>query len=108
MKHNGKGKEPEMTDTYQPQNFEHLLGTAGFSDKLLKDHFKLYENYVKNTNKLLGLLSASRAGDTEDPRFSEVRRRFGWEFDGMRLHEYYFGNMSREGGTLQRGGALAR
>lgn len=27
---------------YAPENFERLLGTPGFSDRLLKGHFKLY------------------------------------------------------------------
>ena len=29
------------------------------------------------------------------PPQSELRRRFGWEFDGMRLHEYYFENLGK-------------
>lgn len=80
--------------TYEVRNYEELLGTEGFSDDLLKTHFKLYEGYVKNTNKTLELMKTLEKGGTE---YAEVRRRFGWEFNGMRLHEYYFGNLVKGG-----------
>lgn len=81
---------------YSPQNFERLIGTPGFSDTLLKNHFTLYQGYVTNTNKLSDKLSAlSKEGKGAEPEFAELRRRFGWEYNGMRLHEIYFGNMSK-------------
>ncbi len=80
---------------YQPQNFDRLIGTAGFSDALLKNHFTLYEGYVKNVNTLLEKLQSMRTdGKTATPEYAEIKRRFGWEFNGMRLHELYFGNMT--------------
>ena len=78
---------------YEAKDFNGLLGTKGFSDKLLNTHFKLYQGYVANTNKLLEKLKSLEAGT---PEFAELKRRFGWEFNGMRLHELYFGNMSKE------------
>jgi len=83
--------------TYEEKDFKHLLGTSGFSDKLLTTHFGLYSGYVKNTNKTLELLKSLEAGT---PQWAEVKRRFGWEFNGMRLHELYFENMSKEKTTL--------
>ena len=90
----------EMTNglmaSYGPKNFQHLLGTPGFSDTLLKNHFSLYEGYVKNTNQLLQELDRLlNEGKEASPAYAELSRRFGWEFNGMRLHEYYFGNMTR-------------
>ncbi len=41
---------------YEAKNFSHLIGLPGFSETLLKNHFKLYEGYVTNTNKVLDLL----------------------------------------------------
>jgi Fe-Mn family superoxide dismutase len=32
-------------------------------------------------------------GKTGIPEYAELKRRFGWEFNGMRLHEYYFENL---------------
>ncbi len=79
---------------YQIQDFKHLLGLSGFSDALLTNHFTLYEGYVNNTNKLAEKLAGMIAADqTATPEYAELKRRFGWEWNGMRLHELYFGNM---------------
>jgi len=80
---------------FEPKNFDGLIGTKGFSDQLLKNHFTLYQGYVTNTNKLgdaLGALALQTGAE-----FAEMKRRFGWEFNGMRLHELYFGNMKKNG-----------
>lgn len=90
-----------MISMYEPKNFDHLLGTPGFSDVLLKNHFTLYQGYVTNTNKLLEELSELTKSDkTGTPAYAELKRRFGWEFNGMRLHELYFRNMVKSGGTV--------
>jgi len=81
---------------YAPQNFDRLIGTPGFSDQLLKNHFTLYQGYVTNTNKLSDKLGGlSKEGKSAEPEFAELRRRFGWEYNGMKLHELYFGNMTK-------------
>lgn len=81
------------------KNFEHLLGTPGMSDALLRNHFTLYEGYVKNATALQTRLQELAASDAPmGAEGSELRRRFGWEYNGMRLHELYFGNM-KNGGT---------
>ncbi len=86
---------------YEAKNYEHLLGLEGFSETLLKNHFTLYQGYVTNTNKLSDLLKAKlEAGETATPEFAELKRRFGWEFNGMRLHEYYFSNMKNGGSAI--------
>ncbi|MDP3981743.1 MAG: superoxide dismutase, partial [Chlamydiota bacterium] len=83
---------------YQTLNYEHLLGIEGFSDQLLKNHFTLYDGYVKNTNKVADQLKQYlEKGTTAAPEYAELKRRFGWEFNGMRLHEYYFGNLKKPG-----------
>jgi len=79
--------------TYETKKFEHLLGLTGFSEVMLKNHFALYEGYIKNVNKLLEYLDTKEPGTVE---YSELQRRFGWEFDGMRLHELYFENLIKE------------
>lgn len=92
---------------YEAKNFESLLGTKGLSDQLLKNHFTLYQGYVTNTNKVADALSAmAREGKTTTPEYGELKRRFGWEFNGMRLHEYYFGNMTRDGNALNKNSNL--
>lgn len=89
---------------YTAQKFEHLLGLTGFSDALLTNHFALYEGYVKNTNALSDKLkSLGEKGETASPEFAEFKRRFGWEWNGMRMHELYFGNMSKDSVALTDG-----
>lgn len=86
---------------YQPKNYDHLLGTPSFSDQLLKNHFTLYQGYVKNVNTLVQELEALlKEGKTGTPSYAELTRRFGWEFNGMRLHELYFGNMVKQSNVL--------
>ncbi|MEK7538252.1 MAG: Fe-Mn family superoxide dismutase [Patescibacteria group bacterium] len=90
---------------YEPKNFERLLGTNGFSDVLLRNHFTLYEGYVSNTNKVNELLKSAEVGT---PAYNELKRRFGWEWNGMRLHELYFENIKKEGSELDKKGAFAK
>ena len=80
---------------YSTKDFSPLLGTPGFSDALLKQHFELYAGYVKNANALCDELAASAPAKPPTPSWSELKRRFGWEWNGMRLHEVYFGNLTK-------------
>ncbi len=90
---------------YEAKNFERLLGTEGFSDVILRNHFTLYEGYVSNVNKVSEFLKTSETGI---PPWNELKRRFGWEWNGMRLHELYFGNMAKGGVALDKKGAFAK
>jgi superoxide dismutase, Fe-Mn family len=90
-------KEDHMT--YQAKDYSRLLGMTGFSETLLKNHFTLYQGYVTNSNKLLDTLGQMLAdGKQGAPEFAELKRRLGWEFNGMRLHEYYFENLGGKEG----------
>jgi Fe-Mn family superoxide dismutase len=86
-----------------------LSGVVGISDKTLETHFGLYEGYVKNTN-LLREQIASRTSNGKpkglDPTFAELERRLGFEYNGMRLHELYFDNLTLKPAELSRGGGL--
>ncbi len=94
---------------YTAKNFEHLLGTPGFSDALLKNHFTLYEGYVKNTNTAVEKLELlAKEGKRNQQEYMEIKRRFGWEWNGMRLHELYFGNMRSGGKALNEESELAK
>jgi len=97
----------KMSTSYQAKDFSHLLGMDGLSEALLKNHFKLYEGYVQNTNTLIDKLEKMEVGGKPSPEYSELKRRFGFEFDGMRMHELYFGNMVKDGKDLDKNSALA-
>jgi Fe-Mn family superoxide dismutase len=82
---------------YSPKQWD-LAGLHGISNATLEMHFGLYKGYVKNVNllneRLTDLRAAGKAAGDE-PGYAELVRRFGFESDGMRLHEYYFDNMTR-------------
>jgi len=79
---------------YVAKDFSYLYEMKGFTHYLLETHFILYQGYVKNTNKLLADLKNI---DPKSYEFGAMKRRVGWEFDGMRLHELYFGNLGGNG-----------
>jgi Fe-Mn family superoxide dismutase len=93
---------------YTAKDFAGLIGMAGFSETLLKNHFTLYQGYVTNTNKVLDTLSSMlKDGKTAVPEFAELKRRLGWEFNGMRLHEFYFENLGGKAG-IDKNSKLAK
>jgi Fe-Mn family superoxide dismutase len=97
-------KEAKMP--YTAKDYSKLIGMEGFGETLLKNHFTLYQGYVTNTNKLTETLAQMlKEGKTATPEFAELKRRFGWEFNGMRLHEYYFENLAGRG-AIDKGGKL--
>jgi len=101
-------KKEGLAMPYTAKDYSKLIGMDGFSETLLKNHFTLYQGYVTNTNKVLDALEQMlKDGKTGTPEFAELKRRLGWEFNGMRLHEYYFENLGGKGG-LDKGGKLAK
>lgn len=96
---------------YTPMQFAHLKGLNGISDAVLESHFKLYEGYVNRTNKLTEtLMGAQQKGEAAgaNPAYAEMTRRLGFEYNGMVLHEYYFGNMKPGGSGATPGGKLKK
>lgn len=92
---------------YEAKNFERILGTKGFSDTMLKNHFTLYQGYVANTNKIEeALRTYLKEGKTTSPEYAEMKRRIAWEFNGMRLHELYFENMTKSANILDKNSKL--
>ncbi|MBM4461945.1 MAG: superoxide dismutase [Chloroflexi bacterium] len=93
---------------YAAKDYGHLVGMEGFSKTLLNNHFTLYQGYVTNTNKVLDSLAAMvKEGKVGNPEYAELKRRLGFEFNGMRLHEYCFENLGGKG-TLDRSGRLGK
>ena len=87
---------------YKPKQFN-LSGLKGISDQTLEMHIKLYEGYVKATNdlteRIAAILADGKVDQEEMPAYSELTRRLGFEYNGMVLHEYYFSNMKKDGGS---------
>lgn len=94
-----KGATMQLTtQAYKAVEYPGLAGLPAFSEKLVADHLKLYQGYVNNVNALSDKLATLlAAGKERTPEYAELKRRFGWEFGGMRLHELYFGNLGGAG-----------
>lgn len=74
-----------------------LHGLTGISDQTLAMHIKLYEGYVAEVNNLTGrindLLIDGKIDDEESTMYVACKRRLGFEYNGMLLHEYYFDSL---------------
>ena len=72
----------------------------GISKKTIEEHLKLYAGYVKHANLILEKID-EYAKDAEKHAYAlgEIQRRFAFEFDGMRNHEYYFQSLEGDGPT---------
>lgn len=82
---------------YTAKDFN-LSDLTGISNETLEIHFTLYKGYVTNTNLLNEKLSEMiKGGQAGTPGYAELTRRLGFEYNGMVLHEYYFGNMKKDG-----------
>lgn len=63
----------------------------GLSEKQMEVHLALYQGYVTHVNLIREkIASLSESADDNTYLINELRRRFAFEFDGMRMHEYYF------------------
>lgn len=84
---------------YTEQSFS-LENVTGLSPKQLEVHLKLYAGYVKNTNAILTKVAEyKKDSETHAIALAELMRRFGFEFNGMRLHELYFESLGGNGET---------
>lgn len=85
-----------MTKLFEERKFN-IPKLDGISEKTIETHLKLYGGYVQNTNSLLAKLDEySTKREVYGYAMDEIQRRFAFEFDGMRNHEYYFSHL--EGG----------
>ena len=100
-----------LTQTPYKQRAFDLHGLQGISDHTLEVHFGLYAGYVKNTNLLNEqLVEMCTGGQTASPAYAELTRRLGFEYNGMVLHEWYFGNLTSQttGGEISSSSDLGR
>lgn len=89
-----------LNTIYKAKSWD-LSDLTGISNETLAMHFKLYEGYVTNTNvlneKIAEMMKDGSLDATKMAAFSELKRRYGFEYNGMVLHEYYFDNMQKQG-----------
>lgn len=82
--------------TYKPRDFSRCLELPGFSSEGVETHLGLYKGYVEAVNHLNQRIPR----EDDQATVAELRRRWGWEFNGMRLHESFFEALSVDPGPL--------
>ncbi len=95
--------------TYKEQTFD-LPSLKGLSEKQIEVHLGLYGSYVKHINLLREEIKDLESRDKEKYGYSimELRRRLGFEFNGMRMHEYYFSQFEGSASELNASAKLNR
>jgi Fe-Mn family superoxide dismutase len=85
--------------TYEPLTFD-IPELDGISMDTIENHIGLYHGYVKHVNLIREKIEAYN-NDPDNNAFAiaEMQRRLGFEFGGMRNHEYYFAQF--EGGPKE-------
>jgi Fe-Mn family superoxide dismutase len=88
-----------FTMTYEPISFD-IPELDGISKESIDMHLGLYTGYVKHVNLIREKID-SYSADTDNNGYAiaEMQRRLGFEFGGMRNHEYYFAQF--EGGATE-------
>ncbi|MES2436488.1 MAG: Fe-Mn family superoxide dismutase [Patescibacteria group bacterium] len=91
---------------YQEQKFS-IGELKGISAKNIEEHLKLYAGYVKHANLILTKIGEYMS-DSEKNAYvlSELQRRFSFEFNGLRNHEYYFKSLEGGAKPLPQGSLL--
>ena len=85
--------------TYEPKTFD-IPELTGISRASIDEHMKLYQGYVKHVNLIHEKIDVlSKDIETNSYDIAELQRRLGFEWGGMRNHEYYFAQF--EGGPKE-------
>lgn len=93
-------------ETFKTKTFQ-LEGLIGISQKNIEEHLKLYKGYVNNANLIFNKIKEYEKDTVENAYvLGELHRRFGFEFDGMRNHEYYFSSLSNGSKEIDKKGKL--
>lgn len=94
--------------TYEAKVFE-IPSLDGISDESIKQHIGLYQGYVKNFMSMCALMGTLMSDPEKNgPAMAELQRRLSFEFDGMRMHEYYFDQFEGGARAMDTSSALAQ
>ena len=90
--------------TYKEQKFD-IPKLNGISKKQVEVHLGLYTGYVKHVNLIREKIHELEGNDYVT---AELRRRFSFEFDGMRMHEYYFEGFEGDAKEINKDSELVK
>lgn len=86
---------------YTSKQFPSIRELPGFSERMMTEHYKLYEGYVKKANEILEKLKTVDR-TTANQTYSDLRSlKVGLSFalGGIKSHELYFGHLGGSGGN---------
>lgn len=85
---------------FEAKQFESINGVEGLSGKLMGEHYKLYEGYVKKANEItekLKTVDYTTANATQSDLRS-LKLGYSFALNAIKSHELYFQNISGKGG----------
>ena len=87
-----------MNNEYVPEDFKFDKDLDGLSARLLAEHIKLYQGYVKKSNEIQEKIKAADKSEANASYsyISELKRQETFAVNGMKLHEAYFGHLKDE------------
>ncbi|MDQ3018807.1 MAG: Fe-Mn family superoxide dismutase [bacterium] len=88
---------------FKAKQFESINGVTGLSERMMKEHYKLYEGYVKKGNEVLEKLKTVDYNGANATQSDLRSLKLGYSFavNGIKNHELYFANISGKGGQPQ-------
>ncbi len=90
----------KTNNIFEAKQFDSINGVPGMSEKMMKEHYKLYEGYIKKANEILEKLKTvdrSTANATQSDLRS-LKMGYSFALDAIKSHELYFTNISGKGG----------
>lgn len=86
--------KPQNKSVYTTQDSLKPHDLDGISQDQIDQHWELYKGYIAQVNQIKSDLDAmQRSGQGNSAAYADRRRRYGFEYNGMVLHEYYFQNL---------------
>lgn len=93
-------------DRFQAKTFK-LNQLIGLSETSIVEHLKLYNGYVSNSNLVIKkIFEYNKDLENNSYILGELYRRFSFEYNGMRNHEYYFHALENGPSEINKEGDL--
>lgn len=90
-----------MRKDFEPDEFKFQKDLPGLTLKMLQEHHKLYQGYVKKTNEIQKKIDEADKSEANGvySYIGELKRQETFAVNGMKLHEVYFGHLGGDGNS---------
>lgn len=88
-----------MKKEFIPEELNIKEDRPGLTLKMIQEHFKLYQGYVKKTNEIQEKINVADKSEANGvySYIGELKRQETFSVNGMKLHEVYFGHLNGDG-----------